>query len=74
MKCEITRGDDMSLDEYFSKMLALDNIEIDAGFLTAVRHPESDLTIPAIAAIQQFGNETTIPCTSVFNGRCSPRQ
>lgn len=58
MKCEIKRGDDMSLDEYFSKMLALDNIEIDAGFLTAVRHPESDLTIPAIAAIQQFGNET----------------
>ena len=58
MKCEIKKGDDMSLDQYFAKMLALDHIQIDAGFLEAKQHPESDLTIPAIAAIQQFGNET----------------
>lgn len=58
MKCEITKGDDMSLEQYFTKMLALDSIEIDAGFLEPKSHPESDLTIPAIAAIQQFGSDT----------------
>lgn len=58
MKCEIKKGDDMSLDDYFRKMEALDYIEIDAGYLEPKLHPESDLTIPAIAAIQQFGNET----------------
>lgn len=58
MKSEILKGDDMSLDAYFRKMEALDFIEIDAGFLQPKQHPESDLTIPAIAAIQQFGNET----------------
>ena len=58
MKSEIKRGDDMSLDEYFKKMEALDYIEIDSGFLTDKPHPESDLSIPAIAAIQQFGNES----------------
>ena len=56
MKSEITKGDDMSLDEYFKKMLALDTIEIDAGYLTPKVHPETDLTLPAIAAIQQFGS------------------
>lgn len=58
MKSEILPGSDMSLDDFFRKMEALDYIEIDAGFLTPKQHPESDLTIPAIAAIQQFGNET----------------
>lgn len=58
MKSEILKGQDMSLDEYFSKMLALDYIEIDSGYLHPTPHPESDLTIPTIAAIQQFGNET----------------
>lgn len=58
MKSEITRGEDMSWDELVKKMLALENIEVEAGYLTAKQHPESDLTIPAIAAIQQFGNET----------------
>lgn len=58
MKCEIKKGDDMSLDDYFRKMEALDYIEIDAGYLQPKAHPESDLTIPAIAAIQQFGSET----------------
>lgn len=58
MKCEITKGEDMSLEEYFLKMQALDSIEIEAGFLEPKSHPESDLTFPAIAAIQQFGNET----------------
>lgn len=56
MKSKILKGDDMSLNEYFNKMLALDNIEIEAGFLTNVMHPESDLTLPAIAAIQEFGS------------------
>lgn len=58
MKCEIVKGDDMSLDDYFRKMEALDYIEIEAGYLEPKKHPESDLTIPAIAAIQQFGSET----------------
>lgn len=58
MKSEITKGDDMSLDQYFQKMLALDSIEIDAGYLTPKKHPETDLTLPAIAAIQQFGSDT----------------
>lgn len=58
MKSEIKRGDDMSLDEFFRKIEALDKIEIEAGFLTDKRHPESDLTIPVIAALQQFGNES----------------
>lgn len=58
MKSEILKGDDMSLDQFFRKMEALEFIQIDAGFLEPKAHPESDLTIPAIAAIQQFGNES----------------
>lgn len=58
MKSEILKGSDMSLDEFFRKMEALDNIVIEAGYLEAKAHPQSDLTIPAIAAIQQFGNES----------------
>ena len=58
MKSEILRGEDMSLDEYFRKMEALDYIVVDAGYLEPKAHPESDLTLPAIAAIQQFGNES----------------
>ena len=58
MKCEILKGDDMSLEDYFRKMEALDYIKIEAGFLQPKMHPESDLTIPTIAAIQQFGNES----------------
>lgn len=58
MKSEILRGEDMSLDEYFRKMEALDYIVVDAGYLEPKAHPESDLTIPTIAAIQQFGNES----------------
>lgn len=58
MKTKISAGEDTSLDALFAKFLALDKIEIEAGFLTPKHHPESDLSIPAIAAIQQYGNES----------------
>lgn len=58
MKSEILKGDDMSLDEFFRKIEALDYIEIEAGFLTNKKHPGSDLNLATIAAIQQFGNDT----------------
>lgn len=62
MKSEILPGKDISLDELFAKVLALNNIQIEAGFLTPKRHPESDLTLPEIAWIQQNGsNENNIP-------------
>lgn len=62
MKCEIKRGKDISLDQYFRKMLALESIEIDAGYLTNKKHPQSDISIGAIAVIQQYGSvENNIP-------------
>lgn len=58
MKSEILPGTDTDWDTIIKKMMVLANVEIEAGFLENKRHPESDLTIPAIAAIQQYGNET----------------
>lgn len=58
MKSEILPGEDTDWGSIVKKMMELEYVEIEAGFLTNKRHPESDLTIPAIAAIQQYGNET----------------
>lgn len=62
MKSEILPGADTSLEELFTKILALNSVQIEAGFLTPKKHPESDLTLPEIAWIQQNGsNENNIP-------------
>lgn len=58
MKCEILPGEDTDWITLAKKLMELQQIEIEAGFLEDKRHPESDLTLPAIAAIQQYGNET----------------
>lgn len=58
MESEILPGDDTDWETIIKKMMDLEQVQIEAGFLTNKRHPESDLTIPAIAAIQQYGNET----------------
>lgn len=58
MKCKILPGEHIDWDTLIQRMMTLDTVEVEAGFLTNKQHPESDLTIPAIAAIQQYGNES----------------
>ena len=56
MKCEILKGDDMSLDSYFKKMERLTRIEINSGVLEDKKHPDTNLSLAAIASINQSGS------------------
>lgn len=58
MECKILRGSDTSLDDLFKKFEAMDQIEVDAGYLAPKPHPESELNMVEIAMLQQFGSES----------------
>jgi len=56
MESKIMKGTDTSLDALFKLFSQMENIEIDAGYLEPTPHPHSELTLPEIAALQQFGS------------------
>lgn len=43
-------------DEIESRLLKLETVEVEAGYITPTPHKHSNLTLPEIAAIQQYGS------------------
>jgi hypothetical protein len=46
-----------SLDSIISALESLDGTEVSAGYYDRQQHPEHDLTVPEIAAINNYGHE-----------------
>lgn len=58
MKSTITEGTDGSLDSIFARYLELESVEVEAGFITHKKHPETGIDMVELANIQQFGSVT----------------
>lgn len=58
MKVKVTKGTDGSLDSIFAKYLALEEMQVEAGFITHKKHPETGIDMVELATIQQFGSVT----------------
>ncbi len=58
MKVQVSKGTDGSLDDIFARYLELEEMQVEAGFMTHKKHPETGIDMVELANIQQFGSVT----------------